>query len=164
MLRQEIIERLSSLQDEKYRSFQMKLIPTVSEENVIGVRTPALRKYAKELAGREDIDDFLLILNDITGLRFSLPTKQEWLYAALGGMRAIKKRKTINDLERVIKYQSFFYCRFRNRIYIRIFIIIGPVIQLKLPLIVIIKEFFKKGKTFLTCHYTRRNLRIRLKP
>lgn len=59
MLKQEITERLSLLQDEKYRSFQVKLIPTVNEENVIGVRTPALRKYAKELSKREDIHDFL---------------------------------------------------------------------------------------------------------
>lgn len=55
-------------------------------------------RHPVNMVSKEDIDDFLLILNDLTGLRFSLPTKQEWLYAALGGVRAIKKRKTINDL------------------------------------------------------------------
>ena len=45
----EIRERLFALQDEAYRDFQMKLIPTVSAEKAIGVRTPALRALAKEL-------------------------------------------------------------------------------------------------------------------
>ena len=34
----------------KYRDFQKKLIPTVDPESVIGVRTPELRKLAKQLA------------------------------------------------------------------------------------------------------------------
>lgn len=59
---------------------------------------PDTERHPVNMVSKEDIDDFLLILNDLTGLRFSLLTKQEWLYAALGGMRAIKKRKTINDL------------------------------------------------------------------
>lgn len=54
-------------------------------------------RHPVNMVSKEAVDDFLLILNDITGLRFSLPTKQEWRYAALGGMPAIKKRKTIND-------------------------------------------------------------------
>ena len=37
------------LQDEKYRDFLSKLIPTVSPETIIGVRTPELRKLAKTL-------------------------------------------------------------------------------------------------------------------
>ncbi len=45
----EIQNRLFALQDRKYRDFQSKLIPTVSPETVIGVRTPALRALAKEL-------------------------------------------------------------------------------------------------------------------
>jgi formylglycine-generating enzyme required for sulfatase activity len=36
---------------------------------------------------KEDVEDFILILNDITGLRFSLPSKSEWKYAALGTWR-----------------------------------------------------------------------------
>ena len=50
---------LFTLQDEKYRDFQKKLLPTVDGERIIGVRTPALRKYAKILAansGREYLD------------------------------------------------------------------------------------------------------------
>lgn len=47
------------MQDIKYRDFQSKLIPTVEYETVIGVRTPELRKYAKQLAKTEGISEFL---------------------------------------------------------------------------------------------------------
>ena len=50
---------LFSLQDKKYRDFQVKLIPTVDPDNVIGVRTPEIRKLAKKLIRREDADEFL---------------------------------------------------------------------------------------------------------
>ncbi len=53
---------LFAQQDTKYRDFQAKLLPTVDKETVIGVRTPALRKYAKQLAKLEDVTAFL---NDI---------------------------------------------------------------------------------------------------
>ena len=49
MTLQEIRERLLSMQDQKYRDFQVKLIPSVPPETVTGVRTPDLRKLAKEL-------------------------------------------------------------------------------------------------------------------
>ena len=55
----EIEKRLSGLKDEKYREMQIKIIPNVASERIIGVRTPELRTYAKELAKREDIRDFL---------------------------------------------------------------------------------------------------------
>ena len=55
----EIQERLFELQDEKYRDFQAKHIPTADPASVIGVRTPALRKLAKELSKKDDIDAFL---------------------------------------------------------------------------------------------------------
>ena len=59
MITDEIREELFRLQDSKYREFQIKLIPNVAPDSVIGVRTPALRKYAKELAKREEIREFL---------------------------------------------------------------------------------------------------------
>ena len=46
-------------QDAAYRDFQSKLMPTVDPELVIGVRMPALRKLAKELAGTQLAEDFL---------------------------------------------------------------------------------------------------------
>lgn len=47
----EIRQGLFALKDEKYKEFQKKLIPTVDENAVIGVRTPVLRKYAKDVSG-----------------------------------------------------------------------------------------------------------------
>jgi len=46
-------------QDNEYRDFQSKLIPNVDKSYFIGVRTPILRKYAKELAKSGDISGFL---------------------------------------------------------------------------------------------------------
>ena len=62
MITDEIRNKLFTLQDKKYRDFQSKLIPTIAIDNVIGVRTPDLRKYAKELLKRKDIKDFLNVL------------------------------------------------------------------------------------------------------
>ena len=55
----EIRAELFRLKDEKYRDFQAKLIPTVKPETMIGVRTPALRSYAKQLLKREEVSLFL---------------------------------------------------------------------------------------------------------
>jgi len=55
-----IRERLFTLQDKGYAAFQAKLTPTIPPEQFIGVRVPALRKLAKELAkGGEDCSGFL---------------------------------------------------------------------------------------------------------
>lgn len=56
---EEIREELYRLQDEGYREFQSKLIPTVEPDTVIGVRTPELRKYAKTLVKQEGVQEFL---------------------------------------------------------------------------------------------------------
>lgn len=50
---------LFELADDKYRQFQAKLIPNISIEKIIGVRTPDLRKFAKNIAGSNEADDFL---------------------------------------------------------------------------------------------------------
>lgn len=59
MTREKIIEELLEQQDKEYRDFQRKLIPTVAPDRIIGVRTPVLRKMAKEMARQEDTKDFL---------------------------------------------------------------------------------------------------------
>ena len=43
MIGNEIRDELYRLQDIGYREFQIRLLPTVPPETVIGVRTPALR-------------------------------------------------------------------------------------------------------------------------
>ncbi len=59
MITDDIRKELFELKDEKYGEFQSKLTPTVDRAFVIGVRTPELRKLAKELGKREDIGEFL---------------------------------------------------------------------------------------------------------
>lgn len=54
-----ITEGLFELKDEKYRVFQAKLVPNVPMDRMIGVRTPALRKYAKEVAKMPQAGAFL---------------------------------------------------------------------------------------------------------
>ena len=53
----EIYQELQSLSDPKYKEFHGGLVP--GEENLLGVRIPALRRYARELftksGGRADI-------------------------------------------------------------------------------------------------------------
>ncbi|MBQ9151034.1 MAG: DNA alkylation repair protein [Clostridia bacterium] len=49
---QAIREALFASQDEAYRAFQCPLMPTVDPATVIGVRTPILRRMAKELRGK----------------------------------------------------------------------------------------------------------------
>lgn len=54
-----ILTRLFAAQDIKYRDFHSKLIPTVDPDAIIGVRTPQLRKLARELGTHPEIDTFL---------------------------------------------------------------------------------------------------------
>lgn len=51
--------RLFALQDEGYRAFHSRLMPTVPAETVIGVRVPQLRRLARELAGTPEAEAFL---------------------------------------------------------------------------------------------------------
>ena len=54
-----ITKALFSMQDQEYRQFQCKLMPTVAPETVIGVRTPELRALAKKLKGDLRVEAFL---------------------------------------------------------------------------------------------------------
>lgn len=54
-----ITEGLFQLQDKNYRMFHAKLIPNISIEKIIGVRTPALRKYAKDTVKLPEVKMFL---------------------------------------------------------------------------------------------------------
>ena len=58
-IQEEIRNGLFDLQDSQYRDFQAKLIPSTSADKMIGVRTPVLRKLAKDLAKRKEIGGFL---------------------------------------------------------------------------------------------------------
>lgn len=58
----EIQAHLFAIQDEGYRAFQCRLMPTVDAKTVIGVRTPQLRKYAKTIANSSVAKTFLQAL------------------------------------------------------------------------------------------------------
>ena len=62
MITDDILESLFALRDEKYAAFQTGLIPTASAEYFIGVRTPDLRRLAKEFGARADAGEFLATL------------------------------------------------------------------------------------------------------
>ena len=45
----QVVDLLKKNQDIKYRDFQAPLLPTIDKELIIGVRTPELKKIAKEI-------------------------------------------------------------------------------------------------------------------
>lgn len=51
-------EKLFELQDAGYKNFQSKLIPTVDDEKIIGVRVPKLRKLAKDFFQSHGAENF----------------------------------------------------------------------------------------------------------
>ncbi len=56
---QYIKKKLFELQDLEYKTFHSRLMPTISPETIIGVRTPALRKFAKEMGKYEGVESFV---------------------------------------------------------------------------------------------------------
>ena len=56
-INQEIEKKLKELQDQKYQKFQQKLCPKTS--NILGVRVPQLRDYAKELLKKYEYKDLI---------------------------------------------------------------------------------------------------------
>lgn len=58
-IEKEVQERLFAMQDLGYRDFHSRLMPTVDKERVIGVRTPQLRKFAREFGKTPDAEVFL---------------------------------------------------------------------------------------------------------
>ena len=57
-----IEEKLLSMQDIPYRDFQRKLIPNLAPETIIGVRTPQLRRLARDVRGTPEAADFMAAL------------------------------------------------------------------------------------------------------
>ena len=55
----EIRAELERLQDIQYREMQIRIIPTVKPEHIIGVRTPELRQLAKQVARDGAAEEFL---------------------------------------------------------------------------------------------------------
>lgn len=51
-----IARELAALADPAYQQFQSKLIPTIDPARVLGVRSPALRRYAREMARAREVE------------------------------------------------------------------------------------------------------------
>lgn len=58
----DIEKELFELQDKKYQEFQKKLCPGI--ENIIGIRVPVLRDYAKRLLKKYDFENLIRYLKD----------------------------------------------------------------------------------------------------
>ena len=58
----DIKAKLHALSDAGYAAFQRRLIPNIPPETIIGVRTPELRKLAKEMIKSGEADGFIASL------------------------------------------------------------------------------------------------------
>jgi len=61
-IEEDIQRQLFGLQELQYKKFTSKLMPTVNPETVIGVRTPELRKLAKDYSKTPEAMEFLKTL------------------------------------------------------------------------------------------------------
>lgn len=136
MTSEKIREILRENSDGEYRLFQAKLMPGVDLERIIGVRTPVLRKLAKELAKEPDIELFLNDIphktydeNNLHGFIISeckdyeksvkyvdaiLPYVDNWATCDLLSPKAFKKNKDklIKDIDRWLASEKTYTVRF----------------------------------------------------
>lgn len=94
---QDITKGLFALQDEAYRAFHAKLMPEIEYDRIIGVRTPELRKFAKEIAKQPCVEEFLQ----------ELPHKyyeENNLHGALLALRYQEVEPLLEQLERFLPY------------------------------------------------------------
>ena len=54
-----VYDRLAACCNEKYRDFQSNLVPNIQKEKILGVKTPDMRKIAKEINGTAEAQSFL---------------------------------------------------------------------------------------------------------
>lgn len=87
---------LFEMQDLEYKAFHSRLMPGIDPDTIIGVRTPALRAYAKKLNQSEEKEAFLQVLphtyyeeNNLHGFLVSLGKDYD---------------KVIEDLDRFLPY------------------------------------------------------------
>lgn len=137
---------LFAMQDLKYRDFHAKLMPTVNKDTVIGVRTPELRKFAKEYGKTEEAKIFLQVLphqyyeeNNLHGLlieqikdydqcieeleRF-LPYIDNWATCDLLAVRTVKKHLDlfIKEIYRWMESKHTYTIRFGMNMLMRYYL------------------------------------------
>lgn len=54
-----LFNRLIEDKDDEYKKFQAKLVPNIPPESIVGVRTPQIRRIAKEVFTSDHRDEFL---------------------------------------------------------------------------------------------------------
>lgn len=95
----DITKELFELQDEEYKKFHTKLIPTVEQEKIIGIRTPKLRVYAKELVKKEE-EGAKRFLEDLPHTYY----EENNLHAALLNLFYKKPEEYLEKLEIFLPY------------------------------------------------------------
>lgn len=89
-------DKLFELQDLKYKAFVEKLTPSVKPENIIGVRVPVLRSFAKNFAKTPETIEFIKELPHIY-------YEENNLHAFI--VQGIKDyQKCIDEIERFLPY------------------------------------------------------------
>ncbi len=53
-MQEKIRNDLFCFRDEKFASFNAKLLPNIAPETILGIKTPVLRKYAKKMQNRDE--------------------------------------------------------------------------------------------------------------
>ena len=61
-IEKQVQEDLFNLRDEGYKQFHSKLMPNIKDSRIIGVRTPVLKKYAKDFSKNEKAFEYIDIL------------------------------------------------------------------------------------------------------
>jgi len=124
---------LFSMQDKEYKKFISALLPTVDPKTIIGIRTPALRAYAKKMTNREafmqalphqyyeenNLHAFLIEqIRDydacISALNAFLPYIDNWATCDSMRPRALKKEpvRLLADIERWLASDHTYTVRF----------------------------------------------------
>lgn len=126
----EIEKDLFKLQDKKYQEFQKKLCPGIN--NIIGIRIPELRNYAKKINGQIEVNEIptkyyeeIMLKGMLIGLRKELNLEQIENFIPLinnwavcdtfcAGLKQIKKNKEVmwNFLQKYINSNKEFEVRF----------------------------------------------------
>ena len=82
-MKYQIKDELKKMSDSKYKEFQSKICPGTN--NILGIRMPELRKYAKKLSKEYSLDSLLKVLDDeyceevmLQGMVIGLQTKEDW--------------------------------------------------------------------------------------
>lgn len=95
-IQKELRSSLFALQDMEYKAFHSKLMPTVDPETVIGIRTPALRRFAREFAKNEAASAFM---EDLPHLYYEENNLHAFLIEAIGDFE-----KTVSALDLFLPY------------------------------------------------------------